>query len=66
MNHILDYYNKAAASWSRYRKKKAYYWESITRSIDYFIPSDHNVLEIGCATGELLNKLKAEKKTETV
>lgn len=63
MEYIQDYYNKVAASWSNYRRKKSYYWESITRFCDYFIPADHKVLEIGCATGELLNNLNANDKT---
>ncbi len=63
MEYILNYYNKAADSWSRYRRKKAYYWENITRYINYFVPTNHSVLEIGCATGELLHKLKAKQKT---
>ncbi len=63
MNHILEYYNKAASTWPRYRRKKSYYWESITRFCNYFIPAGHKVLEIGCATGELLNKLDAKSKT---
>jgi SAM-dependent methyltransferase len=63
MDQILNYYNHAASSWSRYRRKKAYYWDSITRFCDYFIPPDHKVLEIGCATGELLGKLEANNKT---
>ena len=63
MNHILEYYNNAAKTWQRYRKKKSYYWDSITRLCNYFIPAEHKVLEIGCATGELLHKLDAREKT---
>ncbi|WP_291855073.1 bifunctional class I SAM-dependent methyltransferase/glycosyltransferase family 2 protein [Marinilabilia sp.] len=63
MNHILEYYNKAAETWPIYRRKKSYYWESITRFCNYFIPRQHKVLEIGCATGELLNNLQATNKT---
>jgi SAM-dependent methyltransferase len=63
MNHILEYYNKAAKNWPKYRRKKSYYWENITRFCNYFIPRQHKVLEIGCATGELLNNLEATTKT---
>jgi SAM-dependent methyltransferase len=63
MEHILTYYNNAAKTWSRYRKRKSYYWDSITRHCNYFIPADHKVLEIGCATGEMLAKLDADNKT---
>lgn len=63
MNHILEYYNNAANTWPRYRRKKSYYWENISRFCNYFIPAEHKVLEIGCATGELLNELDAKDKT---
>ncbi|MFW6352352.1 MAG: glycosyltransferase, partial [Bacteroidota bacterium] len=63
MNHILEYYNKAASTWPRYRRKKSYYWENISRFCNYIIPAEHKVLEIGCATGELLNELDAKDKT---
>ncbi|MGQ1889990.1 glycosyltransferase [Thermophagus sp. OGC60D27] len=63
MEHILNYFNHAAKTWSRYRRKKAYYWNHITRHCNYFIPPDHKVLEIGCATGELLAGLDATDKT---
>ncbi len=61
---ILDYYNEAAQTWwIKYRKRKAYYWNSITRYCNYFVPTSHKVLEIGCATGELLAGLDAADKT---
>jgi hypothetical protein len=63
MNNTLNYYTKAASRWSTYRKKKSYYWDSITRFCNYFIPQGHKVLEIGCATGELLDGLDARDKT---
>jgi SAM-dependent methyltransferase len=63
INNILDYYNKAAKNWPKYRKSKSYYWNSVTRYCNYFIPVNHRVLEIGCATGELLAGLDATDKT---
>ncbi len=63
MNPILEYYNKVAPTWIAYRKRKTYYWNSIIRFCNYFTPPDHKVLEIGCATGELLAGLDAHDKT---
>ncbi len=62
MNRILEYYNEVASTWVAYRKRKTYYWNSITRFCNYFTPPDHKVLEIGCATGELLAGLTAQNK----
>ncbi len=63
MNNLVEHYNQIAPSWIAYRKKRTYYWNSITRLCNYFIPTDHKVLEIGCATGELLAGLTARDKT---
>ncbi|MBL4577142.1 MAG: glycosyltransferase, partial [Flavobacteriales bacterium] len=46
----------------RYRKRRSYYWDDISRYCDYFISSDHSVLEIGSGTGELLGYVKGRRK----
>ncbi|SHF73783.1 Methyltransferase domain-containing protein [Mariniphaga anaerophila] len=61
--HLKDYFNKAAATRIKYRRSKSYYWDSITRYVDFFIDDESSVLEIGCGTGELLNKIKGKEKT---
>lgn len=58
-----EYFQSIAPKRIKSRKANAYYWNDITRYIDYFIDENSTVLEIGCGTGELLGGLKASKKT---
>lgn len=57
------YFESRAHNWVKYRKKRSYYWDSITRYCNYFIHEDSSVLEIGCGSGELLAALTAKDKT---
>lgn len=60
--HIQQYFNQLAEK----RKRKtinAYYWDEITKYIEYFTHEDDNVLEIGCGSGDLLAKIKGKHKT---
>ena len=59
---IKNHFEKQASTRIKYRKSKRYYWDSITSYIDYFIHPDYSVLELGCGTGELLNKIKSKDK----
>jgi SAM-dependent methyltransferase len=59
---MKDYFNKIAIDRIKYRKRRSYYWESITRYINYFLTDDKSVLEIGCGTGELIGKIKGKEK----
>ncbi|NPA35738.1 MAG: glycosyltransferase [Chlorobi bacterium] len=58
-----QYFLKHAANWEKYRKRRSYYWDSITEYCSYFIHKDNSVLEIGCGTGELLAGINCNKKT---
>lgn len=49
-----DYFDNAANGWTRYRKRRAYYWDSITQYVNYFVHPANSVIEIGCGTGELI------------
>ena len=61
--NIKDYFNKTADTRIEYRKRKKYYWDSITDYCDFFVESESTVLEIGCGTGELLDKISGKEKT---
>ncbi|MBI9062259.1 MAG: glycosyltransferase [Marinilabiliaceae bacterium] len=57
------YFESRAENWIKYRKKRSYYWDSITRYCNYFIHEESSVLEVGCGTGELLAAVNGKEKT---
>lgn len=59
----IKYFDALSESRIRQRKAKGYYWNDITRYCDYFVQEDTSVLEIGCGTGELLQGIRAKRKT---
>ncbi|MCD4834018.1 MAG: glycosyltransferase [Bacteroidales bacterium] len=59
---MKKYFDKIAIDRIKYRKRRSYYWESITKYIDYFLTEDQSVLEVGCGTGELIGKIKGKEK----
>ncbi len=61
-NNVRNYFETQAPSRIKYRKSKAYYWNSITKYCDYFIHDEYSVLEIGCGTGELIANVKGQRK----
>ncbi len=58
----LKYFEDRANNWVKYRKRRSYYWDSITRYCNYFIHEDSSVLEVGCGSGELLAAVKGKEK----
>jgi len=60
---FFDHFEKLAPTLGKYRKRYAYFWNDILRYCNYFIHEDDSVLEIGCATGEMLAKMNGKKKT---
>ncbi len=59
---FFDHFENLAPNLKRYRKRYAYFWNGIVRYCNYFIHEDDSILEIGCATGDMLAKLKGRKK----
>ena len=60
---FYQHFEKLAPSLDRYRRRFGLFWNDIIRYCDYFIQEDDSVLEIGCATGDLLGRVKGRKKT---
>ena len=61
-NKTREYFDKAAENWDRYRKKRAYYWNSVTANIGYFMQDGNSILEIGCGAGDLLGDIRGSRK----
>jgi ubiquinone/menaquinone biosynthesis C-methylase UbiE len=60
--NIINYFNDFAETRIVYRKKRGYYWDSITKYCDFFIYEESDILEIGCGTGELIGNIKGNRK----
>ncbi|MCU4163262.1 glycosyltransferase [Carboxylicivirga caseinilyticus] len=58
----IKYFESRADNWVKYRKRRSYYWDSITRYCNYFIHEDSSVLEVGCGSGELLAAINGKEK----
>lgn len=49
-----EYFDGFAHKWCDYRRRRAYYWNSITDYCRYFIHPTDSVLEVGCGAGDLV------------
>jgi len=59
---FLSHFEKLAPDLAKYRKRYAYFWNDIVRYCNYFIHEDDSVLEVGCATGDMLAKMHGKSK----
>jgi SAM-dependent methyltransferase len=57
-----EYFDSIARA-RKARGLTSYYWNEISDYVNYFSHDDSSVLEIGCGNGDLLHKIKANKKT---
>jgi len=55
---IAFYYDALASRRDDFRRKNRYYYTLLDKQYQYFVPENKKVLEIGCATGDLLAALK--------
>ena len=60
---FYKHFEKIAPGLHRYRKRYSYFWDDIVRYCNYFIHEDDRVLEVGCATGDTLSRLRGKEKT---
>ena len=58
---ILDYFEKTANSRDKWKKRNKFYQKTIEKQFSFIIPEGSTVLELGCATGDLLNAVKPGK-----
>ncbi len=55
---LIKRFDSLAFERSKWRKRGQYFHRELEKYLRYLIPPDSSVLEIGCATGDLLNALK--------
>ncbi len=58
----LEYFEKSAKKTPRKGWLNRYYWKDITFFCNYFSHEDLSVIEIGCATGELIGNIRCKRK----
>ncbi len=60
---IKKYWDDFSERWTKYRRRRSYYWNSISKYCNYFIQSDSSILEVGCGHGDLLDSIQCKEKT---
>ncbi|MFO7657448.1 MAG: glycosyltransferase [Bacteroidales bacterium] len=55
---LKNYYNQLASKRKKYLNRNSYYHRSIFKFFQMVIPRGASVLELGCATGDLIGKLE--------
>lgn len=57
---LKDYFNKIALQRDRWKRKNKYYHQDLENFFQYVVPKGSSVLEIGCATGDILAVLSPQ------
>ncbi len=57
----IKYFDSVAMEREKWRKRGAYYHRQLEKYLQYLIPSNSSVIEIGCGTGDLLAALNPER-----
>lgn len=61
-NKLSMYFDDLSDQLPKWRKRNKYYYDDLNNLMDFLIPEDARVLEIGCAHGDLLASLKNKNK----
>jgi SAM-dependent methyltransferase len=61
-NKRLEFFEKSAKKHPRKGWLNGYYWRDITFFCNYFSHEELSVIEIGCATGELIGNIRCKRK----
>lgn len=61
MSQVQKHFDVIAADYDFYKQKNWFYYAHLKKLLTKLIPRNKNVLEIGCATGDLLASLKPRK-----
>ena len=52
---LTEYFDSIADQWDRWQGRNRYYHDNVKRLLQFLIPQHTSVLELGCATGDLLH-----------
>jgi len=55
---IKKHFEKVAPKYDKFKERKKFYYNSLTKTLRKNVPKGGKILEIGCGTGSLLNKLE--------
>lgn len=59
----LEFFEESAIKREKWKRRNKYYWEDLEDFTNYLIPEHAFVLEVGCGTGDLLAKIRTQKRT---
>jgi SAM-dependent methyltransferase len=57
----IRYFDSVATERGKWIKRSAYYHKELQKYLQFLIPSNSSLLEIGCGTGELLAALNPSR-----
>ncbi len=57
-NRLTEYFDSIANYWDKWQARNRYYHDNIEKLLRFLIPQHSSVLELGCATGDLLNAVQ--------
>lgn len=58
MTEIQEHFDEIASQYDQWKARNWYYYGHLKRLLRELIPPDRSVLEVGCATGDLLRSLE--------
>jgi SAM-dependent methyltransferase len=61
MNHLQKYFDGMADTWDSWKSRNRYYHRSLENLMKFLIPAEASVLEVGCATGDLLDAVQPSR-----
>lgn len=60
-NPPVTYFDSIADRWDRWKHRNRYYHKNLERLLQFLVEPNSSILEIGCATGDLLNALRPKR-----
>jgi ubiquinone/menaquinone biosynthesis C-methylase UbiE len=55
---LIQYFDAIAEQWDRWQARNPYYHNNIKQLLQFLVPKQSSVLELGCATGDLIHAVQ--------